>query len=116
MTQKIEIVNKEWEKEENRLKYCPELEKGNILFFDDIPFPFPQEEIDFLLGQKQGSSKTRKNIAYKPDIDKITNHEESNPEIKDKMHGILRNYSKRVTEFLSTLLAPLLKRLEARLC
>ena len=87
-------------------EWCKELEKGNILFFPEIPFSFPKEEIQFLLNQRQGNSKGRKNIAYKPAIDKVTNHVGASPEDAVEMHSVLRNYSNRVTDFLSTLLAP----------
>lgn len=109
MAQKIEVEEGVWEKKENKFKFCLELEKGNILFFPKIPFPFPQEEIDFLLHQKQGRSKGRKNIAYKPQLDRITNHDTKDTENALKLHHILRSYSKRVTEFLSQLLPPYVK-------
>lgn len=87
----------------NCFKYCEELEAGNLLFFPKIPFDFPSEEIDFLLKQRQGGSRARKNIAYKPDIDAITNHSGSDAE---QLKEILRSYSRRVTEFLTGILAP----------
>jgi hypothetical protein len=95
--------------QENRFKYCEALEEGNILFFPKTPFPFPQEEIDFLLKQRQGGSSARKNIAYKPQLDRITNHDTKDPVSAEKLREILRNYSQRVTEFLSVLLAPYAK-------
>jgi hypothetical protein len=85
---------------------CSELEQGNILFFPEMPFAFPQEDLDFLLMQKQGSSKGRKNIAYKPQSDCVTNHESKHLEERTRMHQILRNYSLRVTAFLSRLISP----------
>lgn len=109
MAKKVEVVNREWEKKENHLKYCEELEAGNILFFPSTPFAFPKEEIDFLLTQRQGGSGARKNIAYKPQIDRITNHDTKDPMEAARMKEILRNYSARVTEFLSVLLEPYAK-------
>lgn len=109
MAKKIEVRQREWEKAENGHQYCEALEEGNILFFSEPPFPFPQEEIDFLLQQKQGGSKARKNIAYKPQIDRITNHDASDPLAAEKLKGVLRDYSRRVTEFLSILLEPYAK-------
>lgn len=106
MAQKIVVANREWEKEENKYKYCEELEEGNIIFFPQTPFPFPQADIDFLLTQRQGASKARKNIAYKPQLDKITNHDTKDPGSTEKLRAILRNYSIRVTDFLSHLLSP----------
>ncbi len=106
MAQKIVVEHGEWVAEDLRFKYARELELGNILFFPQIPFDFPQEEIDFLLAQDQGASKRRKNIAYKPQLDKITNHISPNKLVAEKMHQVLKNYSHRVTNFLSQLLSP----------
>ncbi len=109
MAKKIIVENKEWEKKENAFKYCEELENGNILWFSSPPFSFPQEEIDFLLAQKQGASASRKNIAYKPQLDRITNHDTKNLAAAEKLKDILKNYSKRVTDFLSVLITPYAK-------
>lgn len=91
---------------DDSFKCCEELEAGNILFFPKTPFPFPQEEIDFLLKQRQGGSGARKNIAYKPQLDKLTNHKAQSEEEALRLKEVLRNYSARVTAFLSVLLAP----------
>ncbi len=109
MAKKVVVQQGEWKNPENRYKYCTALEEGDILFFSSVPFLFPQEEIDFLLKQRQGGSKTRKNIAYKPGLDRITNHDSSDPLAAEKLKEILRNYSMRVTDFLTLLLAPYAK-------
>jgi len=96
-------------KAKDSFKYCTELEAGNILFFPSIPFSFPQEEIDFLLKQRQGKAKGRKNIAYKPQIDKLTNHDTSDPESAERLKEVLRNYSERTVALLTGLLAPYTK-------
>jgi hypothetical protein len=106
MAEKVVVENREWEKEENQFKYCKALEAGNILFFPSTPFLFPKKDIDFLLTQRQGSSSNRKNIAYKPQIDRITNHDTKDVAAAEKLKEILRNYSKQVTRFLSFLLFP----------
>ena len=91
--------------EKDRYRFCRELEKGNILFFPSTPFDFPQDEIDFLLQQKQTKSKGRKNIAYKPDIDRISNHD-GDPKSEIRLKEVLRNYSERASRFLTELLEP----------
>lgn len=106
MAKKILVQDREWENQDNRFKYCEALESGNILFFPKTPFDFPQDEIDFLLTQRQSGSTARKNIAYKPQIDKITNHDSKDPLSSAKLKDALKSYSERVTEFLTTLLAP----------
>ena len=106
MAQKIIVQPNEWSAPQQRFKYATELEAGNILFFPTTPFQFPKAEIDFLLHQRQSASSMRKNIAYKPDMDRISNHDASDPVAAERMREILRNYSARVTAFLSTLLVP----------
>ena len=82
------------------------IESGNILFFSKCPFHFPQEDLDFLLAQKQTGSSNRKNIAYKLQTNKITNAVEFSEEQGKQLLEIMRNYSQRVVEFLSKLLHP----------
>lgn len=87
-------------------KYCKVLEGGNILFFPKCPFDFPKEELDFFLSQKQTGSTARKNIAYKPQSNKITNFVKSTPEQEERLLEVMQRYSQRVTDFLSQLLVP----------
>ena len=91
--------------EENKEKYCSELENGNILFFPKIPFDFSLEDREFLLLQKQSGSKSRKNIAYKPHLDKITNIEKESSDFL-KMHQVMKSYSTKACAFVSDLLSP----------
>ena len=105
MTKKIMLNSQETDP----YTYCLALEEGNILFSPQIPFSFPQEEIDFLLAQRQGSSASRKNIAYKPQLDQITNHDTKDEEKSERLKTILRGYSERVVQYLSKILAPYAK-------
>lgn len=89
---------------ERTVQLCEELESGNILFFSKIPFSFPKEDIEFLLTQKQTEAKNRKNIAYKPTSDKITNFVKDSPEEQARLLEVMRRYSQAVTTFLSKLL------------
>ncbi|MES2273186.1 MAG: Kdo hydroxylase family protein [Chlamydiota bacterium] len=109
MAKLIVLENREWENRKNQFKYCEALEEGNILFFPSTPFSFPQKEIDFLLSQRQGASKSRKNIAYKPQIDRITNHDAKDPASVQRLKEILRSYSQRATDFLVSVLPPYAK-------
>jgi hypothetical protein len=83
-------------------KYCQELEAGNILFLPFIPFPFSEEDHQFLLEQRQTGAKNRKNIAYKPKTNTITNAEGSSQQLLE----VMQRYSKSCTAFLSQLLSP----------
>src|SRR6185369_2063617 len=46
---------------------------------------------------------------YKPQLDRITNHDAKDPKVAEKLKEILKNYSKRVTEFLAVFLSPYAK-------
>lgn len=104
MAQKITVTPDEWLNEKNRFRFAADLEAGNILFFPTTPFAFPQDEVDFLLSQKQSGSKSRKNIAYKPQSGKISNHDTTDEVAAARMLEVLSNYSHRAIEFLSLLL------------
>ena len=100
MTKKITI---EETKKHDPIELCLALEEGNILFFPDIPFNFSQEDRDFLLNQKQKQAKHRKNIAYKPQKDRVSNYEEKD---KEKLTKALKSHCYKVNAFLSNLLLP----------
>jgi len=89
-----------------REKYCQELEAGNILFLPFIPFPFSEEDHQFLLAQKQTGAKNRKNIAYKPKTNTITNAVELSEETSQRLLEVMQRYSQSCTAFLSQLLPP----------
>src|SRR6202035_476435 len=86
---------------------CGELEAGNILFFPQTPFAFPEDDLNFLLSRKQTDASVHKNIAYRPAEDRITGLDKSaaGPEV-DRLRAIVAGYSQRSTQFLSKLLPP----------
>lgn len=83
---------------------CEQLEHGNILFLPSIPFTFPDEWRAFLLQQRKAESRHHKNIAYRPAENRLTGFSAENEEAQRQLHGILKNYSARVFEYLSKLL------------
>jgi len=88
--------------------WCSHLEAGDVLYFPQTPVPMPPDDLTFLLGQQQTSSSLHKNIAYKPDRDKLSGVDEkaANSEEIGRMHEVMRRYSKSIESFLSTFLAP----------
>jgi len=86
---------------------CGELEAGNILFFPQTPFAFPEDDLNFLLSRKQTDASVHKNIAYRPAEDRVTGLDKSaaGPEV-DRLRAIVAGYSQRSTQFLSKLLPP----------
>jgi len=86
---------------------CGELEAGNILFFAQTPFAFPDHDLKFLLSRKQTDAGFHKNIAYRPAEDRITGLDKSaaGPEV-DRLRAIVGGYSQRAAQFLAELLPP----------
>ena len=88
--------------------WCAQLESGNILYFPQTPIAIPDGDIRFLLGQQQTDSSLHKNIAYKPNIDKLSGVDTKTADAQAvaRLQSIMRWYSKSVTEFLTGFLAP----------
>jgi hypothetical protein len=84
---------------------CAQLEEGRILFFDNIPFNFPNEDREFLLSQKQSEFKGHKNISYRPKQDILRGAVGSKEDL-ERTHDIMRRYSAETVKYLSKLLAP----------
>ncbi len=92
--------------------WCAQLEAGGILYFPTTPVPIPNVDVEFLLGQQQCSSSLHKNIAYKPDRDKLSGIDEKSagPDKVQRMREIMRRYSASVEAFLAEFLAPYQRR------
>ncbi|HEX4021653.1 MAG TPA: Kdo hydroxylase family protein [Acidobacteriaceae bacterium] len=88
--------------------WCRQLEEGNILFFPQTPIALSGDDLQFLLGLEQNSSSLHKNLAYKVAEDRISGADmkAADPAASERLHGILRSYSQRVTQFLTAFLAP----------
>jgi hypothetical protein len=94
--------------QEQLREWCRRLEAGDILFFPSTPVPVPAEDLSFLLARQQTGSKLHKNIAYKPDLDKVSGLDAASTgqEEFERLRAIMRRYSQDVTGFLSRFLAP----------
>lgn len=88
--------------------WCRQLEEGNILFFPQTPVPIAEDDLRFLLTLEQTSSGLHKNLAYKPAEDRVSGADVkgADPAASERLHRILREYSQRVTAFLTEFLAP----------
>ncbi len=85
---------------------CEELEQGNILFFPKSPLSFSEEEMAFLRAQRQTGSTKRKNIAYKPGRNQVTNFVRGKEKEAEKLLEVMRAFSERSIACLSKLFAP----------
>jgi hypothetical protein len=85
---------------------CEQLEDSRILFFESLPFVFPEEDRKFLVSQRLGDSKLHKNISYRPVQDLLRGFSPDDAAAGPRMQDVMRRYSENVTRFLSRLLAP----------
>jgi hypothetical protein len=86
--------------------YCRLLEEGAILFFVETPFALPEAHRRALLTKRQSGSQFHKNVSYQPRRDVLRGVSADNPEEVQQLQHILRDYSTRVTEFVSRFLRP----------
>jgi len=93
--------------EESRA-FCAQLESGDILYFPETPVPLVAEDASFLLGQQQADSSLHKNIAYKPNIDRLSgvDTKTADPAAVARLQQIMRSYSTSVVQFLARFLSP----------
>ena len=93
-------------------QWCAQLESGGILYFPQTPVPIPAEDLAFLLGREQSGSRLHKNIAYKPNRDRLSgaNRKSAGAAELEQMRSAMRRYSAGVDAFLSRLLAPYKRR------
>lgn len=93
-------------------QWCAQLEAGGILYFPRTPVPIPAADMEFLLGQQQTASSLHKNIAYKPDRNKLSGVDEKSAKAGefDRMRDVMRRYSASVENFLADFLAPYQRR------
>jgi hypothetical protein len=87
--------------------WCAQLEAGEILFFPRTPIAIVQSDLDFLLGQQQTDSSLHKNIAYKPNADKLSGVDaKADAAAVTRLQTIMRGYSHAVVRFLTGFLSP----------
>jgi hypothetical protein len=88
---------------EAAFSYCSALEQGNILFLAETPFDLPDEDRNFLRGISGVGAAHHKNVAYKPNVDKVSGAGEATQD-SERLREIMSGYSRRVIEFVSRLL------------
>lgn len=85
---------------------CRVLEEGNILLFSRTPFELSARDREFLLRQRQTGAGYHKNIAYRPESDRVTGVARQQAEDAREMRRVLRGYSRVAVDFLSRFLPP----------
>lgn len=86
-------------------RYAERLEEGDILLFLKPPFALPESDRAYLLQARQTESVHHKNIAYKPDRDRINGLTRGSAD-EEKMRALMRAYSGNVANFLDHFLLP----------
>ncbi len=81
------------------------LEGGDILYFPESPPMISDEDRAFLVTQKQVDASYHKNVSYRPIEDRLKGVDQEDPAQRARVHGILRNYSRRAISFMGTLLS-----------
>ena len=87
-------------------EYCRQLEEGEILYFDGVPYDFPDADREFLLSQKQSGLRIHKNISYRPKTDYLRGAASDDPEGAVRLQEIMRNFSRNITGLVDGLLSP----------
>lgn len=78
------------------------LERGDILFFPDGGFEIPATVRDSLMGASQDARSFHKNIAYKPNLDKVSGLVDSRE--AETVRPAMRDYSRCALEFMRRIL------------
>lgn len=86
-------------------EYCQALERGEILFFPQLPFNLPSADRDFLLAQQWAELRMHKNVSYRPADGTLRGLSRENASA-ERIHSILRGFSSEAVAFLSNFLSP----------
>jgi hypothetical protein len=82
--------------------YRSVLERGDILLFPDGGFEIPPDVRTALVGATQEARSFHKNIAYKPNIDRVSGLEDSVE--AETIRAAMREYSRRALAFMARVL------------
>lgn len=93
------------QREARARSYCEMLERGQILFFRELPFHLPAEDREFLLAQQWAELRLHKNVSYRPQED-ILRGVAGDAATVERVHSILRNYTGQVIDFATKFLLP----------
>ncbi len=78
---------------------CRVLEEGNILLFPKTPFEISPEDRAFLLERRQADAGYHKNIAYRPQSNRVTGVARQRAHDARRLREVLGRYSRTVVSF-----------------
>ena len=85
---------------------CSSLESGDILFFSECPFSFPESHRQKLLEHRQSGFRYHKNVSYQPLKKKLRGLTTETEEDHRELVQIMDDYSSQVIEFVNRFLIP----------
>jgi hypothetical protein len=89
--------------EARRAELQAALEDGKILYLPRSPIEIPESDRDFLLGLRQSRAGYHKNIAYRPQSDRVTGFAAEAPGDVRRLTDVLRRYSRASIAYLAAL-------------
>jgi hypothetical protein len=78
------------------------LERGEVVVFEDAPFPLPSAEDRAFLLEQQLGALAHKNISCNPATGKLGGHVRRGPDQEDRLRSILLDFSRTVMAWLPT--------------
>ncbi|MGA8037174.1 MAG: Kdo hydroxylase family protein [Candidatus Acidiferrales bacterium] len=93
------------QRDERSTAYCEMLERGEILFFRELPFQLSSEEQKFLREQEWTELRMHKNVSYRPAED-VLRGVSGNPATVERLRKIFQNYTAEVIAFAGSFLSP----------
>jgi 3-deoxy-D-manno-oct-2-ulosonic acid (Kdo) hydroxylase len=90
--------------------YCDQLERGQVLFFREVPFEFPEDDRKFLLSRNAAESRFHKNISYRPARDVVRGFADASD--RKRLQRVMRQFSQEAARFVAKFLAPYAGRLK----
>jgi hypothetical protein len=85
---------------------CRRLEGGAIVVFPTLPFALAEPDRAFLLAQRQSIKSYHKNIAYRPQRDRLGAAADAAPDSAARLRAILRRFSQDAAGFVGGFLTP----------
>jgi hypothetical protein len=85
---------------------CEFLEIGGVIYFPTSPFKRSAEDAKFLLSQHQQDASYHKNIAYRPEQDRVTGVKHLSAIDSEKLRRILGDFSQQAQALVNDLLSP----------
>jgi len=85
--------------------YCELLERGEILFFRELPFQLSVDDQKFLRDQQWSELRMHKNVSYRPTEDVLRGVSGDSATV-ERLQKIFRSYSAQVIDFAGKFLSP----------